>query len=148
MLGACSSADPDAGFTSAELAAELRDKGVDATTRPSPYVRLEEMAGAESVALLCLDGQEAQAYEYGSTAAREADQARIRPTGNLEDTVIDLLWGRLGWWARGRVIVSYHWNDPAIRRALTDVAGEPLSRDGNSFGPPPDPLPESRFCPG
>ena len=47
------------------------------------------------------------------------------------------------WWAQGGVIVNCNFADPALWDSLTAVLGETASPEGESFGPPPDPLPPS-----
>lgn len=129
-----------------ELVAELQHQGLDAVVVDSPYARIGYMQRAIEVRILCIGDHEASLFVYETSALAQSDAATIRPDGNPENVTIDLIYGRLMWWARGRVIVNYNLAHPIIWASLTTVMGSPLSPDGTSFAPPPDPPPVSESC--
>jgi len=135
------------GFGPVELVAALQATGVDASVRPSPYARTTGyMNRSAHEQVLCLDQQEATLFVYNTDQLRELDAATIRPDGNPENAAIDLYYGTLMWWAKGRVIVNYNFADQRIADSLTDAMGASVSPDGDSFAEPPVPLPESEVC--
>ncbi|MGI9609873.1 MAG: hypothetical protein ACR2NL_06225 [Acidimicrobiia bacterium] len=150
LVTACSGdgASNDEAFGPDQLVAALQDQGVSTEAVDSPYGRADYLDQAARQQVLCLDGQEASLFVYDTLSAAESDAALIRPDGNPKNVAIDLLWGRLMWWAKGRVIVNYNFDDPAISGSLTETMGTSLSPQGDSFSQPPDPLPVSDACQG
>lgn len=135
------------GFGPEELVAALQATGVEASARPSPYGRTTGyMNRSAHERILCLDGQEANLFIYDTDQLREMDTATLRPDGNPENTAIDLYYGTLMWWAKGRVIVNYNFADPHIADSLTEAMGASVTPDGDSFAEPPVPLPDSEVC--
>lgn len=128
-----------------DLLATLLDAGVDASIRSSPYARTFFPERQSLTRTLCLDGDEAQVYEFATSELAEMDAAMIKPDGNPSRGYIDLLYGRLMWWYRGSVIVNYNFADPGITAALTDALGDPLSPDAPSR-PVPDNAAPSQLC--
>lgn len=63
-------------------------------------------------------------------AGAELDAATIRADGNPENASIDLYYGRLMWWAKGRVIVNYNLANPSISDSLTETMGTSLTLAG------------------
>ncbi len=139
-------ADDDFGPERAVTA--LIDAGVDAELVDSPYARSGIIPGYANQYVLCLDGQESQLYEYATEQLREAESSRILPDGNTRGSYTDLYYGRLMWWATGRVLVNYNFADPGLSEKLTTALGETISPAGTEFADPPDPLPPSELCNG
>lgn len=134
-------------FGPVELVAALQAKGVDASVRPSPYGRTTGyMNRSSDEQILCLNQQEANLFIYATVAGAESDAETIRADGDPENVSIDLYYGRLMWWAEGRVIVNYNLADSSVSDALTETMGTSLSPSGSFFGDPPDPLPVSDVC--
>ncbi len=129
-----------------ELVEALIDSGVHAILVDSPYERSGMIPGATKEWVLCLDGQDSQLYEYATDQLREAVSATIQPNGNPENGFIDLYYGRLMWWAKGRVLVNYNFDDPTLSGNLTTALGETISPQATRFTDPPDPLPASDLC--
>lgn len=142
-------AQPEEGaedFGPEEVVALLAKEGVAARLMPSPYARSSFLTRSASEQVLCLDGQEAQLHEYATAMLRQDDSGRILPSGQFESGVVDLQYGRLMWWAKGRVIVNYNFADPDVWDSLTAALGETVSPNGERFSPAPDPLPPSDLC--
>ncbi len=133
-------------FGPEELVAALRGAGVDARTVSSPYARSGYLERANTEQILCLDQQESILYQYADQTLREADSAGILPTGQPQNGAIDLYYGRLMWWAKGRVIVNYNFAGPQYWDALTTALGPTISPAGDTFPEAPNPLPASDVC--
>lgn len=114
-------AQPDAGaddFGPEELVARLIEEGVAAHIVSSPFARSSFLTRASSEQVLCLNGQESQLHAYATAVLRQGDSDRILPGGQFETGIVDLSYGRLMWWAKGRVIVNYNFADPQILDSL------------------------------
>ena len=129
-----------------ELVDQLIGGGFDAHVVSSPYDRSPFLPRARSELVLCLNGQESQLHEYATAVLRQADSNQILPSGQFVNGIVDLSYGRLMWWAKGRVIVNYNFADPDVWDALAAVLGETVSPEAGTFGAPPDPLPTSDLC--
>ncbi len=139
---------PSEEFGPSDLVAGLTGLGLDVRLVESPYAEHFATPRASSRQVLCVDGQEAQVFTYPSGELRRADSSRILPTGNPENGYIDLYYGRLGWWAKGRIIVFYALADPDIEQALTAVMGDTISPDARIVGTVPEPGRGSEVCSG
>ncbi len=89
---------------------------------------------------------EPRLYEYATDELRQADSATILPTGGFEAGHFDLIYGRVMFWARGRIIVNYNLGDPHYWSVLIAELGEPLTPASIAVGDPPDPMPPSELC--
>lgn len=133
-------------FGPEELVEALTDSGVNAILVESPYERSGMIPGASDEWVLCLNGKESQLYEYATEDLRQTVSDTIQPNGNPENAFIDLRYGRLMWWAEGRVLVNYNFADPTLSERLTVALGETITPLGTQFPDPPDPLPLSELC--
>jgi len=133
-------------FGPEEVVEALIDTGVQAFVVESPYERSGMIPGATKEWVLCLDGQESQLYEYATEDLRRTVSGTIQRTVNPENAFIDLPYGRLMWWAKGRVLINYNFADPTLSERLSLALGQTISPQGTQFGDPPDPLPASELC--
>jgi len=145
---ACTTAaDPVDDFGPEDLVKVLEAEGAAVSVARWPYPpTLDGVTG--DVQLLCIDGREAQLAVYTTTEDRIADADDEPPEPQAS---IDLYWGAIGWWARGRVLVSLaHIPDREDEtvHALTHVLGPMLGTTGFVFTSedPPEEIPSSVYC--
>lgn len=137
-----SSATPAYKLT--DLVADLESQGLVVTVQPSPYAHQDVPTVRGQLA--CLNNREAIVFVYRDAASRIDEASNTPPATSSE---IDLLWGSMGWWARGEVLVQYHhdpFRDDPIVDALTDILGSSIGSTGFALGDPPAELPFSGNC--
>lgn len=118
----------------AAFAAELQATGVVVTELG---IDDPEPLGGRGVRL-CVAGQEVRVYLYATEQERAADSSRIDPNdpSNLGTAMVSWV-GNPRFWQRGRIIVLYLADDPAVEALITSVLGQPFAR-GRGRAPGPD----------
>lgn len=86
---------------------------------------------------LCVAGQEVRVYLYATEQEREAVSSRVDPDDPSNVGTAMVSWaGNPRFWHRGRIIVLYLGDDPAVEAGITSVLGQPFARGrGRAPGP-------------
>ena len=111
---------------------------------PSAVVGYTYRAASEHV--LCLDGEEAILFEYADETIRQADSDTVLPDGTFSVGHADLYFGRVMYWAKGRVIVNYSLGEARYWDVLTTALGETLTSDSPRRGNRPSGYLGSELC--
>lgn len=132
-----------------ELVTSLQARGATVSIEPWPY-ETPIVAVTGDVQLLCIDRREMMLAVYPTTSARTVDANDAPPRSDAE---IDLDWGAIGWWARGRVLISMVYL-PEQKDAVADtldavlgpILGWTLTGRISTSDDPPQEVPSSKYC--
>lgn len=147
---ACSSIGTvEDAFGPNELVASLQARGTTVSMEPWPYESPIVPVSGE-LQLLCIDQREMMLAVYPTTSARVAEADVAPPRSNAE---IDLDWGAIGWWARGRVLISMVYL-PEQKDTVADtldlvlgpILGWTLTGRISTSDDPPQAVPSSEYC--
>jgi hypothetical protein len=142
VVGACSPGGSD--FDVERVVASLEARGATVELQPSPHEPIEGVTGSSRV--LCVNGYEAIILEYAGEDDRRAEVDEDPPEHARNR---DICWGKIGWWAKGNVVVYFHYdptNPGSVVPMLNAVLGPSIGRTGHAFGTPPDEIPLSDRC--
>ena len=119
---ACAPA-PAAALDAEGLAEALRTAGAEVEAGEAVEQAFFSVPGA----IIRVNGQDVQVFEYADAAARQAESDVISPDGSTIGTTMVTWIDRPNFWARDRLIVLYVGTDAAIMELRTDVLAEPMT---------------------